>query len=742
MMTGTQLKGRNIYRAGKGRVLKIPEKHIILLCAASVVTAYSDINFASLPLIFVVMCRERTSRYICASSALLCFASTVVTGSFYIPYMSFVFIYLIADCLLMQNSRYSIYFSSAVFAAVKGYVLSFGYSSVYWAVMALELAAFFLVPRAVQSGVEHLRENSEVLTSVQTAECAAALAVASMALAGVKVWGINIPLCFLMSCCFFYGTKNNMLLSVLSAVMTAFVLCNEKHFSFIFIGLLLTATAAFVLLQKGNAGYFATFASALAVAIVFMPRFNSSVIIVTVSVSLTVCFVAVKYSKPVKKNTDRDTTGENDYYRLIGNVDRLGRAFRFLGHTVMDISDLISKNTVPAEMQDIVAGEVCRRCAENHICWQENYSCTQKQFSELEKAAKKGEHFSFEPLFASRCGKTDKLAESFEGAAKLVSTQQLIGRAGQHSRQILQNQFLAMAQTLQDIVSHSCRSGIANTAFTHTLNSFLAAMGKKVNYCICFQDSGRCVISTADYFTPSETERIKTKLESVYGTKFDLPCKEDESGGTVYTFIEKAGYTTEFSCRSKSRYKVCGDVCEEFAAEEYRYVVLADGMGTGSYASAESRTAVAMLKKLLTAGISPLTAAEITNIALNLKGTGQSCVAADILQINCYSGKCALYSAGGAPARLISGTKSRIIYKESLPIGILRDTKLAKTEFELKNGDTVVLMSDGVRTDGILSGKLALMAEKCTAEEMAEFIISHQDSADDATAAAVKFTRI
>ena len=81
MMTGTQLKGRNIYRAGKGRVLKIPEKHIILLCAASVVTAYSDINFASLPLIFVVMCRERTSRYICASSALLCFASTVVTGS-------------------------------------------------------------------------------------------------------------------------------------------------------------------------------------------------------------------------------------------------------------------------------------------------------------------------------------------------------------------------------------------------------------------------------------------------------------------------------------------------------------------------------------------------------------------------------------------------------------------------------------------------------------------------------------
>ena len=67
---------------------------------------------------------------------------------------------------------------------------------------------------------------------------------------------------------------------------------------------------------------------------------------------------------------------------------------------------------------------------------------------------------------------------------------------------------------------------------------------------------------------------------------------------------------------------------------------------------------------------------------------------------------------------------------------------MAKTEFELKNGDTVVLMSDGVRTDGILSGKLALMAEKCTAEEMAEFIISHQDSADDATAAAVKFTRI
>lgn len=741
-MTKAHIKSTGAHRKKTAVIIKLPEKLAVLFCAVSLTAAYRDIYLAALPLVFLLLCRERLSRYICALLSVLCFAATVVTGSFYIPYMAFVFVYIIAEYTLPKNSRYAVCLGVVTFVAVKSYLLSMGYSYLYWTVMVLETAAFFLLPSAVKAGAKLLRESTEIITSLQLAECAAALIVAALSLTGIKIWGVNIPVCFLMCCCFFYSARDNMPLSLLSVIVALLFLWKDDYFSLIYAGFLVIGFASFALMKKGHAGLFATFAVAFGITIAFISQFNSFIFITTTSVALTGCFILTKCTVPKQKCMATQTTGENDYLRLLGNVDRLGRTFRFLGHTVMDISELLTKETVPADVQEIVAKEVCRKCGENHICWQENYSDTQKQFSVCEKAVKNRTKVTFDPLFLSRCSRTEKIMESFEAAQKLVSAQQLISQAGRHSQQILQNQFLTMAQTLQDIVYRSGRSGIANTAFTHTISNFLSSMGKKVNYCICYQNNNRCIVNTSDCFTADETEKIKTKLESVYGARFELPVREDDSEGVLYTFCESAEYTTESAYKSKSLYSVCGDICEEFESEEYRYIILADGMGTGSFASAESRTAVAMLKQLLKAGTNPITAIEIANIALNLKGTGQSCVALDILQIDCYSGKSVLYTAGGAAAMVISRAKYRTLYKDSLPIGVLKDIRTGQTEFELENGDCVVMMSDGVKTDRTLRQKIALMAEKCTAEEMAEYIISLQSSADDATAAVIKLVRM
>ena len=335
-----------------------------------------------------------------------------------------------------------------------------------------------------------------------------------------------------------------------------------------------------------------------------------------------------------------------------------------------------------------------------------------------------------------------QLMHSFASAHRLSSTRKIINQAGRHQQQILQNQFFTMAQTLQDIVHHSSRSGVANTAFTHTVNSLLLSMGKKVNYCLCFQDTDRCIISTNDYCSPSETERIRTKLESIYGKRFSAPAREAETNGVLYTFCQVPRYTLEMSCKCKSRYNVCGDICEEITAQRYRYVILTDGMGTGSFAAAESRTAVEMLKSLLTAGITAKTAVDMANIALNLKGTGQSCVALDILRFDVYSGEAVIYKAGAAASLLINAGKGRKIYKESLPVGILKDIKIEQEEFNVHNGDTIVMMSDGVSLTKTALQKICLMVEKCTPQQMAEYIISQQSDVDDATAAVIKITGI
>ena len=197
----------------------------------------------------------------------------------------------------------------------------------------------------------------------------------------------------------------------------------------------------------------------------------------------------------------------------------------------------------------------------------------------------------------------------------------------------------------------------------------------------------------------------------------------------------------EFETDSKSRHSVCGDICEFFKSEENAFVILADGMGTGSFAAAESRTAVTMLKSLLTSGVKAETAIEITNTAINLKGTGQSCVALDVLCADCISGRCTIYKAGAAETVVIN--KGRIIklYKDSLPIGILKESKIAKHEFLLENGGTVIMVSDGININEELMCKIQMLNSKMTSDEFVRLITGSRDNTDDATAAVVKFTR-
>lgn len=738
----TKTKGGTLCGTKKRTDIYIKEKHIILLCILSLWTAKGNIHLSSLPVLFVLLCDARQSRYICAAAVTVWCGTQIVTGSFYIPYMAFVFVFVIADTILPKGKLLPVYPGVIVFVLVKYYVLTFGYGMEYKLVLALETAAFLLVPQAVQSGSKLLRENGNVSSSLQLAEAASALGILALSVSGIGLWGINLPLCLTMSLCFFYGTKDNMPLAMLCMLVSIGTVWHSRNLPYMFAGILLIGFAAFALLQKGYAGYFATFAVALATTMIFITKFNSVIFVTTASVALTVCFTLSKIHTSAYKCRFSETAGEGDYLRLMNSVDRLGRAFRFLGSTIIDISGLMTDDTPPKEIQDVAAEQVCRKCKNNHICWQQNFDHTQKQFSSFEDALKKGEEFGFDERFISCCDKTEQLAQSFISAHRLISAKKLINKAGMHNRRILQNQFFSMAQTLQDIVYHSGRRGIANTAFTHTVNSFLLGMGKRVNYCICFQNRGKCIISTAEYFSTGELERIKQKLESVYGITFDMPTKEDDGEGLLlYTFSERVVYDVEYASCSKGKYRVCGDICEEFAAEEYRYIILADGMGTGSFAAAESRTAVCMLKSLLTAAVSPETAIDIVNTAMNLKGTGQSCVALDILQINCYNGRCKIYKAGAAASVVIIKGKASIIYRESIPVGILKDTKVAVSDFVLENGDTVLVLSDGMDAGKELICKVQMMYNKLSAEELVQMLTDNIKNTDDATAAAVKLVR-
>lgn len=744
-MSATDIKRKKLYIQKEKRwvvlLTEIKEKPLILMCILALFAVKNNSFMCVLPIVIMQMCTDKISMYLCGSVSVAYYISTLLHTAFYVPCISFVMVYLLGDYMLQQGKIKPVWFAVAVFAVSKLYALSFGYQTVYFAVFAVETLALIMLPSVVYDGFKLIKKGMDRFLPIQLFETSAALLFTAAVLSGINIYGFNLPVCFLFSAAMYFISKENIPLSLTSFICMAVAVCQDKNFSFLFAGFMVIYLGSSTLVSKGEKGYLYTALLALTVSLIFITKFNSFVFLTVTASSLCAVFIADKYIPFSKVKAEVQTEGEKDYIQLTQQIDRLNRCFNFLGNTVIDISNLMTKEDVPKDIADMAANKICRKCKNSTFCWQENYSYTQNQFSSFAAALQQGKTAEFDSLFLTRCDKAEILRQEFATANRLENAKQLVYRNGKHNQKILQNQFLIISQVLEDITRRASTTGVVNAACTYTINNLLYTMGKRVQYCTCYQNKAKCIIVSTDDFTHNELERIKIKLENIYGERFVQAEKTQTDNGMLYTFYQKPQYACEFETYSKSRYGVCGDICEFFQSEENAFVILADGMGTGSFAAAESRTAVTMLKNLLSSGVKPETAIEITNTAINLKGTGQSCVALDVLCADCVSGKCTVYKAGAAETVVIN--KGRIIklYKDSLPIGILKETKIAKSEFVLENGGTVFMVSDGVEMNEEIMRKIKLMNNKLTVKEMSRFIADNGKNTDDATAGVLRIVR-
>ena len=78
-----------------------------------------------------------------------------------------------------------------------------------------------------------------------------------------------------------------------------------------------------------------------------------------------------------------------------------------------------------------------------------------------------------------------------------------------------------------------------------------------------------------------------------------------------------------------------------------------------------------------------------------VKSREESLATLDILKINLYNGQSVIYKAGATVSLLYRKGKVSEIKKSAMPIGILRQAEFATIRGGLKDGDVVIMMSDG-----------------------------------------------
>lgn len=185
--------------------------------------------------------------------------------------------------------------------------------------------------------------------------------------------------------------------------------------------------------------------------------------------------------------------------------------------------------------------------------------------------------------------------------------------------------------------------------------------------------------------------------------------------------------------------EVCGDTFFLGQLQDGRFVAaLSDGMGHGDKAALESRQAVELLRMCLDAGYDRAQTLTAVNGMMLLAGQGERFTTVDLFLLDLWTGKASLDKLGAAGSYLMQEDGLSLLAGDALPLGILENVESGENLLHLRQGDTLILLSDGVEDayenrqalEDVIRDALTLS----TAQESANAILHGAQSGDAAPA--------
>lgn len=357
-----------------------------------------------------------------------------------------------------------------------------------------------------------------------------------------------------------------------------------------------------------------------------------------------------------------------------------------------------------ARLFDRAAERVCARCRQRERCWQREYQSTRTALSDaLGPMLDRGEgtREDFPAYFSGRCVQFDAfLAQANRELAALLQRRRYDSRV-RESRCAVCVQYGQLAQVLDQAAQQAGREPVPDPRRQRLAQGHMAALGLE-GTCSVYEDEYGHLRLEAE--GPGAEKLAQAGEVARLGALLGCPLRAEQTGERGRASLrqrEPLSAVAGVAAADREGQAVSGDTGAWFKDEGGRlHVILCDGMGSGSAARSDSDCALGLLEKFLRAGLPPQQALRTVGEALALRGEEQGgFTTVDLLRVDLYSGKSALYKLGGAPTWLRRGGAVERLEGGSLPAGLERG-EADVFPFTLDAGDCVVLASDGVAGAG------------------------------------------
>ena len=400
-------------------------------------------------------------------------------------------------------------------------------------------------------------------------------------------------------------------------------------------------------------------------------------------------------------------------------VARMASAFGSLGEVFSRLGERTADPDAPEARQlcHEVYDAYCHDCTWRGRCWSELVEQTMQEIGELGrcvceqgKATKDG----IPAPLQSRCPHSGEIVEEVN--------YQLSRRRIDSGRKEGSTAFAHACDTVSCLLRDLLRERDASDAsqpheYTQKVMQYLQDKGMQPSG-VCLTGHRRLCVHVSG-MTPAaltvESDELRRELGSLLGVQLSRPRFDGSDEGSLtlsalpplrvdYTHRSLAA---KGECgRARARLGVCGDTLRVFENEDgYLFALLCDGMGHGRAAAVTSGCSAVLLERTLQAGVGVHTALRLLNHYLHARLSGgdsadESFSTVDLFVLDLYTGKGQFVKSGAAPTLILRQGHLYRLCSHTVPVGILHAIDAQTVPFEVKEGDHILLMSDGVSDGG------------------------------------------
>ncbi len=436
-------------------------------------------------------------------------------------------------------------------------------------------------------------------------------------------------------------------------------------------------------------------------------------------------------------------------------LERISAAFKSLNESFVDESNnrLSSYKSEVGGFLDELTSRVCLGCSMSSKCWQNDFERTYKNVITLLEITENdgiAAESDMPKELREKCIRSERFLLEFNHVYELYKKDLIRTSEAAAERDIIARQYAETAQLFENISNDVLEGFAFREDYEETLVSELDKIGITAFEVSVVESSLGAIEVFLGLGIGIETEKVEELLSEMFERPMGLD--KDSSSGGVWRFVSKARYSAEVAFRQikSDESEISGDSIASFETEECKkYIILCDGMGSGKKAMRESRTTLKLLHEFLTAGFGIETSVEMINSALCLKLEDEMFSTIDLLCIDLVTGVAEFYKIGAAQSLISHDGNIETVYSSSLPAGMLCDIRPQGQTKRLSDGDTVIMMSDGISEAGNGTVRTEWIKQKLrciptdaeeTAQDIMETVIekSHGLIYDDMTVAAIK----